>query len=77
MTPMYRFLMEDELSIYELSAKQVMRRSSKYAIIYGWLYRRSLIQTCLRCIIEDDGRSILRDIHEEDCGSHEGVWTTA
>lgn len=71
MTLVYRFLMEDELPTNELMAKQIIRKSCRYAPINDSLYRRSSTQPWLQCVIEDDGRSILRDIYEGDCGSHE------
>ncbi|XP_021596615.1 uncharacterized protein LOC110603218 [Manihot esculenta] len=77
MTPVYKFLMEDEFLADELSVKQVRRKSSKYALINCWLYRRSSTQPWLRCITEDEGWEILKDIHERDCESHEGAKTIA
>lgn len=73
MMSLYKFLMEDELPTDELLAKQVIRRLSKYALIYCWLYKRSSTQLWLRYITEDDGQCILKDIHEGDCRSHEGA----
>lgn len=73
MTLVYRFITEDELPTDELSAKQLIRRSSRYVLINGWLYRRSSTQSWIRCITKDDSRSIVKDIYERDCGSHEGA----
>lgn len=39
MTPIYQFLTEDELPVDDLAAKQVVRKSSRYALINGWLYK--------------------------------------
>lgn len=56
MTLVYKFLMEYEFSIDELMAKQVIRKSSRFALINGWLYKRSSIQLWLQCVMENDGR---------------------
>nr|AAU89386.1 wound-induced protein kinase [Manihot esculenta] len=74
MTPVYKFLTRDDLPVDELSAKKVIRKPSKYALIDGWLYMRSSTQLWLHCIIEDEGQKILKDIHEGDWRSHEETW---
>lgn len=54
MTLVYKFLTEDELPIEDLATKQIIRKSSRYALINGWLYWRSAIQLWLCCIMEDE-----------------------
>ncbi|XP_021623935.1 uncharacterized protein LOC110623328 [Manihot esculenta] len=75
MTPVYKFLTQDDLPADELSAKQIIRKSSKYALIDGWLYKRSSIQPWLHCVTEEEGHKILKNIHKGDCGSYEGAQT--
>ncbi|XP_021603875.1 uncharacterized protein LOC110608899 [Manihot esculenta] len=76
----YKFLTQDDLLIDEWSAKQVIKKSSKYALINGRLYRRFSTQLWLQYIMEDDGREILKDIHKGNPGNQEGartiVWKT-
>jgi hypothetical protein len=47
-----------------------MRRSKAFTIINGELYKRSTTGVLQRCIAQEDGIALLREIHEGTCGHH-------
>jgi hypothetical protein len=49
---------------------QIVRRSKSFTIINGDLYRRSTSGVLQRCIAKEDGKAILKDIHEGTCRHH-------
>ncbi|KAK8956702.1 hypothetical protein KSP39_PZI001093 [Platanthera zijinensis] len=50
-------------------------KATYYNLIFGILYRRTLISLMARCVIEEEVPIILRDIHSGECGSHFGART--
>ena len=43
----------------------------RYIIVGGEeLYHRSVSGVLMRCILEEDGRKLLKDIHSGICGNH-------
>ncbi|CAA0822343.1 Unknown protein, partial [Striga hermonthica] len=53
-------------------AKKVARYLSKYFEVEGVLYKKSMVGRHLRCVFEDEGMQVLREIHEGCCGAHIG-----
>jgi hypothetical protein len=47
-----------------------MRRSKAFTIINEELYKRSTTGVLQRCIAQEDGIALLREIHEGTCGHH-------
>ena len=60
-----------ELPEDETLARKI-RRSKSMTIFNGELHRCSVTEVFQRCISPDEGREILRKIHEGDCGHHVG-----
>jgi ribonuclease HI len=46
---------------------------SRFTLINGKLYRKSLAGPYLRCLEDPETREVLKDIHEGDCGNHTGA----
>ena len=53
-----------------MEARRVARRSKAFAVIKGELYKRSISGVLQRCVTPDEGKIILKDIHEGICGHH-------
>jgi hypothetical protein len=61
---------QGELPEDPIHRRQVMRCSKAFTIINGELYKRSTIGVLQRCIAQEDGIALLREIHEGTCGHH-------
>jgi transposase InsO family protein len=68
--PYLAYLMRGELLEDPIHHRQVMRRSKAFTIINGELYKRSTTGVLQRCIAQEDGIALLREIHEGTCGHH-------
>jgi hypothetical protein len=68
--PYLAYLIRGELPEDPIHRRQVMRRSKAFTIIKGELYKRSTIGVLQRCIAQEDGITLLREIHEGTCGHH-------
>ena len=64
------YLLKGELPQQEVIAWQIERRAKAYSVINGELYKRSGVGVFQRCVTPEEGRQILREIHEEDCEHH-------
>ncbi|KAK1644293.1 hypothetical protein QYE76_062098 [Lolium multiflorum] len=54
----------------EVLARQVARRARSYTIVDGHLYKRSANGVFIKCVSNQDGIEILREIHAGNCGHH-------
>jgi transposase InsO family protein len=68
--PYLTYLMRGELPEDPIHRRQVMRRSKAFTIISRELYKRSTARVLQRCIAQEDGIALLREIHEGTCGHH-------
>src|SRR3954468_21688035 len=68
--PFLAYLLRQELPEDQDEARRIIRRSKAFAVVEGELYKRSISGILQRCIILEDGRSLLREIHEGTCGHH-------
>jgi hypothetical protein len=68
--PYLAYLMRGVLPEDPIHRRQVMRHSKAFTIINGELYKRSTIGVLQRCIAQEDGIALLREIHEGTCGHH-------
>jgi transposase InsO family protein len=64
------YLTRGELPEDPIHHRQVMRRSKAFRIINGELYKRSTTGVLQWCIAQEDGITLLREIHEGTCGHH-------
>ena len=63
-------MLRQELPEDQEEARRIVRRSKAYAVVEGELYKRSISGILQRCIALEDGRKLLREIHEGTCGHH-------
>jgi Integrase zinc binding domain len=76
-TPIWEYLTRGVRSSDALLAQKVRRTSPMYAILNDQLYKRGYLRPWLKCIREEKAKELLVEIHEEICGSHQGVKTLA
>ena len=62
--PFLAYLANDELPTDELIAWQIKRRESAFTIINNELYKCSVSGIFRRCISQEEGIKILREIHQ-------------
>src|SRR3954465_3204725 len=68
--PIRDFLVDGVLPEDSTEARQISRRSGAYTIINNELVRKSATGVFQRCLEEDRGLELLRDIHQGECGHH-------
>ena len=71
------YLINQEISKDPVEAHRIIRRSKAFTIVKGELYKRSISGVLQRCVTPEEGRIILRDIHEGICGHHASSRTIA
>ena len=64
------FLINQDLPADETEARQVQRRAGAYTIVNRELVKRSVTGVLQRCVEQEKGIAILRDIHQGECGHH-------
>ncbi|CAL2245633.1 unnamed protein product [Prunus armeniaca] len=72
MDPIYAHLTNGTLPTDKAKVKAVRRRSARYLLLQGILYRCSYSLPLVRCVTPQQGDYILREIHEGACGDHSG-----
>ena len=58
-------------------AHKVQIHSSKFSLINGLLFKRSLDGPYLKCLTTEQGQYVLAELHEGICGNHSGGRTLA
>ena len=51
-------------------AARIIRRSMGFILVGGNLYKRSASGILMKCVTLEEGKDILREIHEGVCGNH-------
>src|SRR6266511_5176995 len=70
-TPSLNYLLHDELPEDRAKAERIAQRSRRYVVVGGEeLYHRGTSGILMRCISEDDGRKLLKEIHSGICENH-------
>ncbi|KAL0412173.1 UNVERIFIED_CONTAM: hypothetical protein Slati_3807000 [Sesamum latifolium] len=70
--PLLDYLTEGILRANKMEAAHLKSGVARFALIEGILYKRSFSQPFLRCLLMEEGRSGLQEIHEGSCGAHIG-----
>ncbi|GJX84425.1 reverse transcriptase domain-containing protein [Tanacetum coccineum] len=74
MTPIFEYLKDETLLTDVKKARAVRRRSQRFAVINGTLYRKSFLGPWLRCMGPLKANYVLREIHEGSCSMHAGTF---
>ena len=72
MVPYLAYMNRGELPEDKTSARQINWRSKSMTIINGELHHCSVTGVFQHCVSPEEGREILREIHEGGCGHHAG-----
>nr|XP_011468490.1 PREDICTED: uncharacterized protein LOC101313915 [Fragaria vesca subsp. vesca] len=72
MDPIIKFMKEGVCPEARRHARKLQSRCSRYTLMNGKLYRRGYNFLNLKCVTEEEGKVITREIHEGVCGNHSG-----
>jgi ribonuclease HI len=64
------YILRNEIPDDPVEARRVIRRSKAFTVVKGELYKRSISGVLQRCVTPEEGRIILKDVHEGICGHH-------
>ncbi|GJY18857.1 reverse transcriptase domain-containing protein [Tanacetum coccineum] len=73
MTPIFKYLAEETLPADVKRARAIKRKSWRFAIINGILYKKSFLGPWVRCVGPLQANYVLREIHEGSCSMHAGT----
>jgi hypothetical protein len=68
--PIKEFLVNGSLPADENESRRIQRRSKAYTIINGEMYKRSVTGVLQRCVEPKEGKEMLLEIHQGECGHH-------
>jgi hypothetical protein len=68
--PILKWLVEGKLPSNQMKARRMARREKAFILIDGELYKRGAAGILMRCIVGDQGRELLQEIHAGTCGHH-------
>ena len=72
MDPLVDYLQNGVLPANKNEARSIRFRSARYILYDDKLYKRGLSAPLLRCITQEEGTYVIREIHEGVCGNHTG-----
>jgi hypothetical protein len=64
------YITKKEIPEDPVEARRVIRLSKAFTVVKGELYKRNISGVLQRCVTPEEGRVILKDIHEGICGHH-------
>ncbi|GJV18519.1 hypothetical protein Tco_1367539 [Tanacetum coccineum] len=70
MTPIFKYLSDGTLPAKGKKARAVKRKSWRFSIINGILYKKSFLGPWLRCVGPLQANYVLREIHKGSCSMH-------
>nr|GEX06168.1 reverse transcriptase domain-containing protein [Tanacetum cinerariifolium] len=73
MTPIFEYLTKETLPADVKKARAVKRKSQRFAIINGTIYKKSFLGPWLWCVGPLQANYVLREIHEGSCSMHAGT----
>jgi hypothetical protein len=73
--PILKWLVEGKLPSDQTEVRHIARRAKAFILIDGELYKRGAAGLLMRCILGDQGRELLQEIHAGTCDHHAGPRT--
>ncbi|GJU94107.1 reverse transcriptase domain-containing protein [Tanacetum coccineum] len=73
MNPLFKYLARGTLPAEVKKARAIRRKSWRFAVINGTLYKKSFLGPWLRCVGPLQANYVLREIHEGSCSMHAGT----
>ena len=55
-----------------IEAKRMQHRSRNYRLIGDDLFKAGVVQTLLKCLSFEEGKNLIKEVHEGTCGAHAG-----
>ena len=77
MDPIQLYIATGELPNNRDKAHKVQIQSTRFSLVDGQLYKRSLSGPYLKCLTPEQGQYVLAELHEGICGNHPGGRTLA
>ena len=77
MDPILLYITTRELLDDRNRAHKIQIQSTRFSIVDGQLYKRSLGGPYLKCLTLEQGQYVLAELHEGICGNHPGGRTLA
>ena len=68
--PIKKFLVNSCVPVNEAESRRIQRRSKAYTIINGEVFKRSVTGVLQRCVGPEEGKEMLQEIHQGECGHH-------
>ncbi|KAK1618946.1 hypothetical protein QYE76_024463 [Lolium multiflorum] len=68
--PIKEFLINGTLPVDETESRRIQRRAKAYTFINGEVYKRSVTGVLQRCVEPEEGKEMLKEIHQGECGHH-------
>jgi hypothetical protein len=68
--PILEWLVEGKLPLDQMEARRIVRRAKAFVLIDGELYKHGAAGILMRCILRDQGRELLQEIHAGTCCHH-------
>ncbi|KAL0355605.1 UNVERIFIED_CONTAM: hypothetical protein Sradi_4007400 [Sesamum radiatum] len=76
-TPIIRWIEEGHLLGDRWEATKIKNRAIRFLMQGGMLYKKSFTHPLLRCLSQEEGIHVIKEIHDGCCGSHVGTWVLA
>ncbi|GKA53461.1 reverse transcriptase domain-containing protein [Tanacetum coccineum] len=73
MTLIYEYLTKETLPAEMDKARAMRRKSQRFTVINGVLYKKSFLGPWIRCVRPLQANYVLREIHEGSCSMHAGT----
>jgi hypothetical protein len=75
--PIKAYLAEGITPVDRVAARKVRVKAPRYTLVNGALYKRGHLQPLLKCVEIQEGKQLIREVHEGPNGSHQGARTVA
>ena len=72
MTPIMEYLTTGRLPEDRKDARKILYQALRYVIVDGTLYRCGHSLPLLRCVLPEEAKTILQEVHKGFCGDHAG-----
>jgi hypothetical protein len=73
--PILEWLVEGKLPSDQTEARRITHQAKAFILIDGQLYKREATGIIMRCILGEQDRELLQEIHADTCGHHAGPRT--
>ena len=64
------FKLSSHIDAKSVEAARIIKRSKGFVLVGDNLYKRSASGILMKCVTLEEGKDILREIHEGVCGNH-------